>query len=302
MRAIRHALGGLLTSGLKRRRPPTSHLGCDVGLRRVLNCNAFLRNPGQTKLSQALLDQGELLRGSFGRLEVLEMCGACSRREDVAWSGGNAERSPVFAFFVKVFEGKNEVRLLSLGRLRSRKTRIHISVLLKRRRQGHCRVQEGALASVAFRSKEGDTASVSLPGSQPSMSTSLRRLPWWRSRFVSALLVWVRRRHPPRRNQRSDAGYVAIRLGCLSNLERLSPSMESFLNPIYNSENPDAAFHNPQDYEESLPHDLFDEVARPWVATVHTSEGRHRDEGSPSRNTHPPQSDDQAAQLLRLIP
>ncbi|MQM21621.1 hypothetical protein Taro_054664 [Colocasia esculenta] len=29
--------------------------------------------------------------------------------------------------------------------------------------------------------------------------------------FVSALLVWVRRRHPARRHQGSDAGYVAIR-------------------------------------------------------------------------------------------
>ncbi|MQL70041.1 hypothetical protein Taro_002328 [Colocasia esculenta] len=105
----------------------------------------------------------------------------------------------------------NEVRLLSLGRLRSGKTRIHIFVPLKRRRQGHCRVQEGALASVAFRRKEGDTASVTLPGSQPSTSTSPRRLVWWRSRFVSALLVWVRRRHTARRNRRSDAWYVAIR-------------------------------------------------------------------------------------------
>ena len=78
--------------------------------------------------------------------------------------------------------------------------------------------------------------------------------------------------------------------------------MESFLNPIYNGENPDTALQNSRDYEESLPHDLFDEVTRPWVVTIHTSEGRRRDEGSPSRNTHPPQSDDQAAQLLRLIP
>ncbi|MQM06682.1 hypothetical protein Taro_039508 [Colocasia esculenta] len=42
--------------------------------------------------------------------------------------------------------------------------RTHISVPLKRRRQGHCRVPEGAFASVAFRRKEGDTASVALPG------------------------------------------------------------------------------------------------------------------------------------------
>ncbi|MQM03974.1 hypothetical protein Taro_036762 [Colocasia esculenta] len=51
-----------------------SHSGCDVGLRRVLNCNAFLRNPGRTELPQALLDQGELLRGSSERFEVLEVC------------------------------------------------------------------------------------------------------------------------------------------------------------------------------------------------------------------------------------
>ncbi|MQM18882.1 hypothetical protein Taro_051880 [Colocasia esculenta] len=31
------------------------------------------------------------------------------------------------------------------------------------------------------------------------------------TRFVSALLVWVRRRHPARRNRRSDSCYVAIR-------------------------------------------------------------------------------------------
>ncbi|MQM22847.1 hypothetical protein Taro_055905, partial [Colocasia esculenta] len=58
----------------------------------------------------------------------------------------------------------NEVRLLSLGRLRSRKMRTHNSVPLKGRRHGHCRVQEGAFASVAFRRKEGDPASVALPG------------------------------------------------------------------------------------------------------------------------------------------
>ncbi|MQL98995.1 hypothetical protein Taro_031715, partial [Colocasia esculenta] len=67
-----------------------------------------VRNGKATPLSvairagEALLGQGELLRGSFERLEVLEMCGACSRREDVAWSGGNAERSSVIAFFEEV--------------------------------------------------------------------------------------------------------------------------------------------------------------------------------------------------------
>ncbi|MQM12596.1 hypothetical protein Taro_045515 [Colocasia esculenta] len=57
--------------------------------------------------------------------------------------------------------------------MRSRKTRSHISVPLKRRRQDPCHVQEGTLASVAFRKKESDTASVAF---QPSTSTSTRRL------------------------------------------------------------------------------------------------------------------------------
>ncbi|MQL89780.1 hypothetical protein Taro_022358 [Colocasia esculenta] len=74
MCVTRRALGGLLTSGL---------------------------NPGRTELPQALIDQGVILRGSSERFEVLEVSGACSRREDVVWSGGNAEGSLVFAFFVK---------------------------------------------------------------------------------------------------------------------------------------------------------------------------------------------------------
>ncbi|MQL76014.1 hypothetical protein Taro_008431 [Colocasia esculenta] len=78
---------------------------------------------------------------------------------------------------------KNEVRLLSLSRLRSRKTRIHNSVPLKRRRQETCRVQEGALAPVAFRKKESDTLSVALSG-MPSLHlffSKLHRDPhvWW---------------------------------------------------------------------------------------------------------------------------
>ncbi|MQL71602.1 hypothetical protein Taro_003903 [Colocasia esculenta] len=44
MHAKCHALGGLLTSGVGRRRPPTSRSGRNGGLRRVLNCYAFLRN------------------------------------------------------------------------------------------------------------------------------------------------------------------------------------------------------------------------------------------------------------------
>ncbi|MQM13309.1 hypothetical protein Taro_046234 [Colocasia esculenta] len=76
MRAKCRALGGPLTSGVGRRRPPMSRSGsarpggscCDVSWR-------------------------------FG---VLEVRGACSLRVDIAWSGGNVERSPVFAFFAKV--------------------------------------------------------------------------------------------------------------------------------------------------------------------------------------------------------
>ncbi|MQM22424.1 hypothetical protein Taro_055476 [Colocasia esculenta] len=77
--------------------------------------------------------------------------------------------------------------------------------------------------------------------------------------------------------------------------------MESYLNPIYD-ENRDPAFYTSQDYEESLPHDLFGESTRPWVATVHATENHHPDDGGPSQTIHPPQSDDQATQLLRLIP
>ncbi|MQM22719.1 hypothetical protein Taro_055775 [Colocasia esculenta] len=69
----------------------------------------------------------------------------------------------------------------------------HNSVPLKKRRHYSCRVQEGAVSPVAFRRKEGDTTSVALLG------------------LISALLVWVRRRHPTRRHQGSDAAYVAIR-------------------------------------------------------------------------------------------
>ncbi|MQM22592.1 hypothetical protein Taro_055647 [Colocasia esculenta] len=56
MRAKCRALGGLLTSDLIRRRSPMSRSGSDVGLRRILNCCAFLRNPSRTeqgKLSSA---------------------------------------------------------------------------------------------------------------------------------------------------------------------------------------------------------------------------------------------------------
>ncbi|MQL91280.1 hypothetical protein Taro_023896 [Colocasia esculenta] len=53
------------------------------------------------KHGEALLAQGELLWGFSKQFEVLEVRGACSHRKDVAWSGGNANGSLVFAFFAK---------------------------------------------------------------------------------------------------------------------------------------------------------------------------------------------------------
>ncbi|MQL70917.1 hypothetical protein Taro_003272 [Colocasia esculenta] len=61
-------LGGLLTSGVGRRRPPTSRSSRDVGLRRVLNRCAIFKNPGRTELPQALLDQGGAAAGFPGDL------------------------------------------------------------------------------------------------------------------------------------------------------------------------------------------------------------------------------------------
>ncbi|MQL98874.1 hypothetical protein Taro_031589 [Colocasia esculenta] len=81
-----------------------------------------------------------------------------------------------------------------------------------RRRLCLCRVQEkGRRHCICRFTRYAFPSSFLFQGSQPSPSTSPRRLPWWRSRFVGALLVWVRRRHLPRRNQRSDARYVVIR-------------------------------------------------------------------------------------------
>ncbi|MQL73393.1 hypothetical protein Taro_005738 [Colocasia esculenta] len=81
-----------------------------------------------------------------------------------------------------------------------------------RRRLSLCRVQEkGKRHRICRFVRYSFYFTFLFQGSQPSTSTSTRRLLWWRSRFVSALLVWVRRRHPARCNRRSDACYVAIR-------------------------------------------------------------------------------------------
>ncbi|MQL73990.1 hypothetical protein Taro_006329 [Colocasia esculenta] len=92
------------------------------GVRRVLNATALVvafllpllsgrclharqvscaGRPADVGLVKVTVTQGELLWGSSERFEVLEACGSCSRREDVVWSGGNAEGSPIFAFFMK---------------------------------------------------------------------------------------------------------------------------------------------------------------------------------------------------------
>ncbi|MQM04133.1 hypothetical protein Taro_036925 [Colocasia esculenta] len=85
----------------------------DRGVRRILNATglvvAFLLpllgghclHGCRVSHARQSAFQGELLRGSFGRFEVLVEYSVRSRREDVVWSGGNAEGSSIFAFFVK---------------------------------------------------------------------------------------------------------------------------------------------------------------------------------------------------------
>ncbi|MQL99795.1 hypothetical protein Taro_032518, partial [Colocasia esculenta] len=85
-----------------RRRSPRSRSGRNATLRRVPKRCVFLRRFGRTELSQALLDHGRLLRGFSGRFEDLVEFLAPSRREDVAWSGGDAVPWMVFAFFAEV--------------------------------------------------------------------------------------------------------------------------------------------------------------------------------------------------------
>ncbi|MQL72588.1 hypothetical protein Taro_004940 [Colocasia esculenta] len=48
---------------------------------------------GRTELSQALLDQGSLLRGFSGRFDGFAVVLVWSRHEDVVWSGGNVGSS-----------------------------------------------------------------------------------------------------------------------------------------------------------------------------------------------------------------
>ncbi|MQM06098.1 hypothetical protein Taro_038916 [Colocasia esculenta] len=227
-----------------------------------------------------------------------------------------------------VFKSHSKVRLLSLGRLRSRKTKnphLHplkrkatTTVSRSRRRPFLRRVQKGAKRRLIRR-----------------IISALRfwvRWRQWRHRYLLSDIRHVAIRFPPQRRSLSRPHTPCVRLersreglrkspltvdshtaaglvrSSLSSLEELSPpfcahmsNMESYLNPVYD-EKQDPALYTSQDYEDSLPHDLFGESTSPWVAVVHTSEGRRHNEGSPSQNIHPPQSDDQATQLLRLIP
>ncbi|MQM18399.1 hypothetical protein Taro_051390 [Colocasia esculenta] len=54
---------------------------------------------------------GEAAARVSWRFEVLEVREACSRREDVVWSGGNAEGSLVFAFFAKFINYRYHARV-----------------------------------------------------------------------------------------------------------------------------------------------------------------------------------------------
>ncbi|MQM22929.1 hypothetical protein Taro_055988 [Colocasia esculenta] len=73
--------------------------------------------------------------------------------------------------------------------------------------------EEGDKATVAFRKAPLHLSRSGERKATLHLSLYQVRLPFifYFPRFVSALLVWVRRRHPPRPNQRSDARYVAIR-------------------------------------------------------------------------------------------
>ncbi|MQL71722.1 hypothetical protein Taro_004030 [Colocasia esculenta] len=92
---------GLLTSGMGRRRPSLSRQGRDREVRPVPNYCAVFKKVDRTELSQALLDQGRSCCGFVGRFGVPAWGSTHSRREDIAWSGGNAVPCMVFVFFVE---------------------------------------------------------------------------------------------------------------------------------------------------------------------------------------------------------
>ncbi|MQL89239.1 hypothetical protein Taro_021812, partial [Colocasia esculenta] len=76
-------------------------------MRLRFSCEACSLGDPLLRAGEALLGQEELLRQFSGRFDALMVFLACSHREDVVWSGGNAERSPVFAFFVKTLPSRS---------------------------------------------------------------------------------------------------------------------------------------------------------------------------------------------------
>ncbi|MQM00855.1 hypothetical protein Taro_033603 [Colocasia esculenta] len=121
-----------------------------------------------------------------------------------------------------------------------------------------------------------------------------------RRRQEDSRIPFIRKRPQPCRIHRDQVQKATLKV-FPSWCTHFPKKIESYLNPVYD-ENQDAAFYTSQDYEESLPHDLFGESTRPWVATVHASESHHHDDGGPALNAHLSQADDQAPQLLHLIP
>ncbi|MQM17724.1 hypothetical protein Taro_050699 [Colocasia esculenta] len=137
---------------------------------------------------------------------------------------------------------------------------------------------------------------LSLPGSEDSSSTRLLPLGRLRSRKIKN--PWsssseAEGDHPGCPPQRRPLSWPHI--PCV----RLERSFESLHKSPLTVDSHTAAG---LDYEESLPHDLLEESTQPWVATVHASESHRHDDDGLSRTIHSPQADDQAAQLMRLIP
>ncbi|MQM08759.1 hypothetical protein Taro_041619 [Colocasia esculenta] len=89
MSAAWRALGGLLTSAMRRRWPSPSRSGRDGRV-------------GQIEPSKLCLAKGRSFRVDFERFDILVSFLAWSCHEDVLQSGGNAGVSPFFTFFAKL--------------------------------------------------------------------------------------------------------------------------------------------------------------------------------------------------------
>ncbi|MQL96767.1 hypothetical protein Taro_029444 [Colocasia esculenta] len=76
------------------------HVACGAGLADVRSGKETEPQPNRAWRSSAR--PGEAAARVSWRFEVLVEFSACSRREDVVWSGGNAEGSSVFTFIAKI--------------------------------------------------------------------------------------------------------------------------------------------------------------------------------------------------------